>query len=314
MGNRVKILLSAVIACVILFSAYSSLSFAGNASNDSGLTPEKIIAEHVKSIGGPSLLSSVKTRAFVGTTDVDFIQGMTGNIKGGNAMMLVDGEKMAIVLQYKTLDYDEEYFSYNGQEVSVGHIAPGIKSPLAAFLFRFNGIMKKGFLGGTLSLNWPLLNMKDNEANLKYYKTTIEGRELYELEWPESVLNNIKIRMYFEPEKFHHVRTEYTIRIRNDVSLEDQSTFLGNMGTVDADTGEAGSSNLFGGGLTPDSVYTLVEKFDNYKKVSGMMLPHKYTLEYSYDGQGAFIGEWVINAVKFTFNKSYDAKIFKAFK
>jgi hypothetical protein len=311
MGNRTQYVLSTVITCLLILTSQAVVSFAGNANTDSKLTPEQLISEHVKSIGSPSLLGSVQSRAFVGSTNVHFIQGMQGSIENGRSMFVADGNKVGIKLEYKTRDYDSEYFSYDGKEVSVGHIAPGQKSPLADFLFRFNGIMKKGFLGGALSVNWPSMLENVNEPDkLKLEKAMIDDQDLYVLEWPMKTLGNVKIQMYFDPATYHHVRTVYTIRVREDVSVQAD----GYEGQLDDETGEIGVSALPGSAI-PDSIYVLTEKFEDFKKVKGMTLPHKYTLDYSLEGQGtAFMGEWILQADKWVFNRKFDEKIFKAQK
>jgi hypothetical protein len=312
MRRRTRITMMAVLGTALL--AVPLCSLAGSPSTQ-GLTPEALVAQHIKSLGGTDLLSSVHTHAFVGNSDVEFIQGMTGSIKGGSAMIAADGKKTAIVLKYRSVDYPQEYFSFDGENVSVGHIAPGQRSPLADFIFRFPGIMKKGFLGGTLSLGWPLLDKEGDFGKLKYSLEKVEGKELYQLEWPKSTLGNVRIRMFFEPETFRHVRTEYDVRIQEDVSVQSDSQYLGNMGVTSEDSDTAGYSNILRNDMIPDSIYRLVEKFEDYKKVSGMMLPHKYTLEYSLEGQGhSFIGNWTINATKFVFNNKLDPKIFEAQK
>ncbi len=303
-----------IAAVAILLLTASAMSFAGSPSKDE-MTPEKLIAEHIKSLGGTDLLSSVHTRAFIGNTDVEFIQGMTGHITGGTSSIVADGQKMSIILKYNSVDYPQEYLSYDGNEVTVGHIAPGQRSPLADFVFRFNGVMKKGFLGGTLSLGWPFLDSEESLSKLKYKKSTVEGRELHELEWPKSTLGNVRIRMYFDPETYHHVRTEYDVRIQEDVSVQGDAQYMGDMGVLNEDDDTIGYSNLMRRELLPDSIYRLIEKFDNFKKVSGMTLPHKYTMEYSLEGQGhSFIGNWTINATNFIFNRKYQDIIFQAHK
>ncbi len=80
-------------------------------------------------------------------------------------MCVSDGKKLAIVLKYSDINYPGEYFAYNGKDVSVGHISPGQKSPLADFLFRYNGIMKEGLLGGVFSTGWPLLNLQEKPVD-----------------------------------------------------------------------------------------------------------------------------------------------------
>jgi hypothetical protein len=312
MKNRTRILMAAIVGAGLMAAPLCSL--AGSA-NSTGLTPEKLVAEHIKSLGGADLLSAVHTHAFVGSSDVDFIQGMSGSIKGGSAMIAADGKKTAIVLKFGSVDYPQEYFSFNGEDVSVGYIAPGQRSPLADFIFRFPGIMKKGFLGGTLSLGWPLLDKDGDFGKLKFSVEKVEGKELYQLEWPKSTLGNVRIRMFFEPETFRHVRTEYDVRIKGDVSVQSESQYLGSMGETSEDSDTPGFSNIMRKDMLPDSIYRLVEKFEDYKKVSGMMLPHKYSLEYSLEGQGhSFIGNWTINATKFVFNNKLDPKIFEAQK
>lgn len=297
MEKRIKALLPGIACCSLLFTLSSPRSYAEPAENGSDLTPEKLIAEHIKSIGAPITLSSVKSRAFIGYSDVEFIQGIFGSIKGSVSSFVSDGEKLQMAMKYGDLNYPGEYIAYNGNEVSVGHIGPGQRSPLGDFLFRFNGIMKKGFVGGTLSLAWPLLNADEIGVKLKYKKVKVEGRELHRLEWPIQLLGNIRIKMYFEPETFLHVRTEYVVRIENDVSAN------------------PGSSDIMSFSLMPESIYTLIERFDNFKNVSGMTLPHKYSIEYSIEGQGqSFIGHWTIHAEKWIFNRTFDEMIFQAQK
>jgi hypothetical protein len=296
MRERFRTLFAAVVCCSLLFTAQSIISYAEPANADSELTPEKLIAGHIKSIGGPSILSSVKSRAFIGSTDVEFVQGMSGSIKNGVSSFVSDGKKLQIILKYGELNYPEEYIAYNGIEVSVGYISPGQRSPLADFFYRFNSVMKKGFVGGTLSLAWPLLDTEEIQSRLKYKKVTVEGRELHRLEWPMYLLGNIRIKMYFEPDTFRHVRTDYAVRIQEDVAVS---------------TGY----DIMSKGIIPESIYTLIERFDNYKTVSGMTLPHKYSIEYSIEGQGhSFIGHWTINAQKWIFNRTFDEMIFEAQK
>ncbi len=297
MEKGIKLLPPAVVFSSLLLTILFLSSYTGQAETVSDLTPERLIAEHVRSIGSPTTLSSVKTRAFIGFTDVEFIQGMFGKIEGGPASFVSDGKKLQMSMRYGDLNYPAEYIAYNGREVSVGHISPGQRSPLGDFLFRFNGVMKNGFFGGTLSLAWPLLKADEIDVPLKYKKVKVEGRPLHRLEWPIYILGNIRIKMFFEPETFHHVRTEYIVRIKNDVSANPEN------------------NDIMSNSLMPESIYTLIERFDNFKKISGMTLPHKYSIEYSIEGQGqSFIGHWTINAHNWIFNRTFDEMIFKAHK
>lgn len=300
-----------VLSAVVSFSL--SVSLTGNGFAKDELDPEKIIAAHVRSLGSPQALEALKTMAFVGTTSVEFIQGMYGSMNG-TSMCVSEGNKLGIVLKFGDINYPGEYFAYDGKEVSVGYINPGQRSPLADFIFRHNGIMKEGLLGGVLSEGWPLLKLQEKEANLKYSESSIDGRRLHEIEYrPKSSLRDVKIKLYFDPDTYHHVRTEYRVRVRDDMSAAPGGEGT-RKGTFQAAGPEGGGFSTLSQGL-PDSIYVLVEKFDDFKNVGAMKLPHTYTIDYSVEGQGhTFIAKWTVNAVQWAFNRTYDEKIFQAQK
>lgn len=306
--SRMSCFVSAVVLCIFLSIYWTGLGFAKDQ-----VTPEEIVTVHLGSVGNPEALAAIKTLAFVGTTSVEFIQGMHGSMSG-TSMYVSDGKKMGIVLKYDDINYPGEYFAYDGKEVTVGHISPGQKSPLADFLFRHDGIMKEGLLGGVLSGGWPLLHLKERQADLKYSKATIDGRQLHEIEYrPKKSLRDVKIKLYFDPETNRHVRTEYRVRVRDDMSAAPGggATRTGRFQVPGQGTG--GLETLSGG--LPDSIYVLVEKFDDFKKAGELTLPHRYTMDYSVEGQGhTFIAKWTMQAVQWAFNKTYDERIFAAQK
>ncbi len=286
----------ALILCVSLSINRSINGFA----KDQGLTAEQVVAGHLKIIGSPEVLAAIKSRAFVGTSSVDFIQGMSGNMSG-TSMFVSEGKKLAIVLKYADLNYPGEYFAYDGKDVSVGYMSPGQKSPIADFLFRNNGLIKEGLLGGVLSGAWPLLDLKNRQVELKCRETSVDGRRLYEIEYiPKNRLADMKIKMYFDPDTFHHVRTEYQMRIRDDMSA--------------SPGGPSSGGFILREGL-PDSIYVLIENFSDFKKAGEMILPHSYTIDYSVEGQGhTFIAKWNVKAGQWDFSRTYDERIFKAQK
>ena len=275
--------------------------------------PEQVIAGHLKSIGSPEALADLKTLAFAGTTSVEFIQGMYGSMNG-TSMCVSDGARQAIVLKYNDINYPGEYFAYDGKEVSVGYISPGQKSPLADFLFRYNGIMKEGLLGGVYSDGWALLNIKEKQAWMKHRETTIDGRRLHEIEYrPKQSLRDMKIRIYLDAETYRHVRTEYRVQIRDDMSASPGGSGT-RVGKYQATGDETSGFETLRQGL-PDSYYVLVESFDDFKKVGAMTLPHAYTIDYSVEGQGhTFIAKWTMKAVEWLFNRTYNDQIFVAQK
>lgn len=290
-----------ILGCPLFLSQPTGSHAKGNEV----LNAEKMVAAHVKSLGNPKTLAKIQSRTFVGTSEVKMIQGANWTLKG-NSMFVSEGSKLGIVLQYLDVNYPGEYFAYDGADVTVKHISPGRKSPVADFLYRFDKIMKQGLLGGALSTSWPLLSEERTAAaRMKCRKVQLEGRELYALEYrPHSGVGNMKIQIYFDPATFRHVRTEYKVQDRDDATVD--HNYLEVATTRMGDIGRA----------REDSFYKLVERFEEYREVNGMMLPHRYVLEYSQEGgAGAFIAHWTMNAGVWGFNApDLDPNLFRAEK
>jgi hypothetical protein len=298
------------VMCLSLFIAQSEKSYANE-----DLNAEKLVAEHVKSIGRTEYVSKVRSRTFVGNTQVEFIQGASGKMSG-TSMFVSDGPKLAIVMKYGDINYPQEYFAFDGKEVSVGHISPGQKSWVGDFLYRFDEIMKEGLIGGTLSASWPLLNIQEKRVDMKCRKTKVDGEELYELQYrpKNGGFGELKVRMYFEPKTYRHVRTEYRVRTRDDATIGNLETY-DSFGEQDAVKAQNPRGEMLVGQQRPDSIYVLVEKFGDFKKIGGITLPQRYELDYSLEGSGhSFIAHWTLNAAKWGFNDTFDPKIFQAQK
>lgn len=292
-------------------------AFAG----DGGPAIEDIVAAHLKSIGPPELLAGVKNRGMSGKTSVEFLQGGFG-ILAGQCMVVSSGQSLSIILRYGGLDYPGEYFAYDGTDVEISTISPGQRSPLGDFIFRYKGVMKEGLLGGVWSVGWPLLDFEGRSPSLRYEGAkNMAGRELLELEYvPEGGLNSIKVKLFFEPGTFRHVRTEYRLRVEGERALQAGRTVT------------QGVPNLNGSGVTTrdagildpisDSHYLLVETFDNFREITfkdskgnetkGLVLPQSYALEYSVEGQGSsFVGLWKLDADHWVQNGEIDRSVFK---
>jgi hypothetical protein len=146
-------------------------------------------------------------------------------------------------------------------------------------------------MGGALSLGWPLLDIQGKQPRLKCKKSKVGGREMHELEYsPKKGLGDFKIKMYFDPETFRHVRTEYGLRITAAI------------GAGGAETGKEKA----------DSIYRLLEQFDDFREVEGMMLPHRYTIDLSIEGAGStFLARWIIEAKDWIHNGQADPQFFE---
>jgi len=226
------------------------------------------------------------------------------------------------------VDYPREYFAYDGTDVEVSTISPGQRSPLGDFIFRYKGVMKEGLLGGVWSLGWPLLDIEKRNPSVKYVSAKIDGRELHEIDYtPQGGMNNIRVKLFFEPDTFHHVRTEYTLKVQGEQALQAGKTVTrGVPNSGGLTSGQASGPITRNAGVQDpiaDSHYLLVEKFDDFKEVKfkdtkgsetrSLILPHTYALEYSVEGQGSsFVGHWNLIADQWMQNGNVNASVFKA--
>ena len=279
------------------------------------LTADGVISRHLQSIGTPELLKKIQSRSIQGAASYRFIQGMTGIGTDGEFNFVSTDDRLAIIMKFKDVDYPGEYLAFDGKEVSVGHMKPGQRSPLADFIFRNNKLMKEGLLGGVLSIDWPLLDAKRKGASFKNRTIKIEGRQLHELEYrPNKSLGDIIIKMYFDIETFRHVRTEYKVRIGDDSSTLPEGASRRRSVGISRYPGDTSSSEILD--AVPDSIYHLIERFDDFTNCDGLTLPTTYSIEYSIEGQGSsFLGHWNMKAIgPLVHNGEIREDVFKAQK
>ena len=294
-------------------------------ARDKGLTPEEVVAAHLKSIGAPDVLASIKNRGMGGKASVEFVQGGTGKM-AGQCLVVSSGRSLGIILKYGGPDYPGEYFAFDGTDVDVATITPGQRSPLGDFIFRYKGVMKEGLLGGVWSLGWPLLDIGKRNPSLKYVSAKIDGGDLHEIDYtPKGDMNNVKVKLFFEPDTFRHVRTEYLLRISGEQSLQSgQTVTRGAPSSAAVATGQSGIITRNAGvqDQIAYSYYKLVEKFDDFKEVKvkdakgvetgSLILPQSYALEYSVEGQGSsFLGHWNLIADQWMLNGNISPAMFK---
>ncbi len=271
------------------------------------ITPEELVQNHLKALGSPEKLEEIKSWGVSGTATVEFIQGATGKLTDGFFMCVSDGPKVGLRMQFSDINYPGEYFAYDGKDVTVGYITPTQRSPIALYIFQHNSIMKEGFLGGVLTTAWPLLRIGEEKPRMKLGKASIDGQEFYELEYgaPGKRPGNMTVKLYFD-EDFHHRRTEYRVRVADDLTATQNVVSSG--GLVNTPSEPTGRPADRAPGATimegmPDSIYLLVEKFDNFAVVGGVALPQSYEIEYSVQGQAAsFLARWDVRAQYFTSN------------
>jgi len=294
---------------IVLLLPILSIAFA----QEKVMTPDELIAAHLKSIGSPEALKALQSRVLSGLAAVKFVQGASGAWNDGAFLMASEANKVGLVMQFGALEYPGERFGFDGKNVVVGNMKPGQRSPVADFIYRHNSFVKEGLLGGTLSLAWPFLNSKEKQAELKVGNGKLDGRPVYELEYRKKNLGDVRVKLIFDAENFHHLRSEYKVTVKSDMTATRNA--VGSVTILHTERGDnemAPNATIMDG--VADSNYMLVEKFDNYQAAGGLTLPYSYTIEYELQGQGtSFVANWAMRASgKFTNNGQIDPSFFNS--
>ena len=110
-----------------------------------------------------------------------------------------------------------------------------------------------------MSLRWNLLDIEKHKTQLSGGGTKkIDGRKLVALDYKASSggAANFAVKLYFDPDTFSHVRTEYRFEVA-------------------AREGTFGAANQ-----QAFAVISLIEEFSDFKNVDGLNLPYTYRVTY----------------------------------
>ena len=279
-----------LVLSLIVWSFLLSSSINTSVRADEKLKPEEILAKHLDSIGSAEERALVKTRVILGVSKY-VRRGPGGGQTEGRAVLASENEKYMFGMKFAVPGYDVESIGFDGKDLTVGWAAPGVRS-LLEILFRNNeSTFKHGLLSGTLTSSWPLLNLTDEKAKLKYSGTKkIDGANLHQVKYQPRKGSDMEVSLYFDAETFRHVRTEYT-RVN--------SANIGS-GGVDSSAGQT------------ERRYKLVETFGDFRKEGSLTLPHTYAMKLEITGGNSreVIDEWTLTLSDFVFNKPIDPKDF----
>lgn len=277
--NRTRFLTGFTTIFVVVFSLTANLLAGGDK-----MTPDELITKHLQSIGSPEARAAMKSVTAIGTTKATFF-GRGAGVAGGIAVVASEGDKYLVAMKFNNPDYPFEKMAYDGDDFSVGFIRPGVRSNLGQFLLTNKGTFKRGIFSGALSTSWELLDFDEKDAKLKYSgMEKIDGKKYHELEYNPRKGSELSIKLFFDPDTFRHVRTEYTrtISARQGAS-------------VDASAGQS------------ETRYKLVEDFSDFKEENKLTLPHTYRIYLEIlTGNGTTSYEWLMNLQKFNFNQPID--------
>lgn len=287
----------------------------GNAATEVKL--EDILAGHLASIGAPAIRAAAKSRVFEGTTQFNVLTGGSGKAADGTAAIVSDGRKVQLMMKFANSNYHGERFICDGNKVSVAPATDAqTRSNFGNFVYIQDIVLREGLLGGELSTAWPLLDLEQRKAKLSYEGLKIiGGKQLYEVRYKPKKGQDVEIRLYFEPESFHHVLTVYTLSIRpqmvqgGDVSglavPEMGGAASPIQGTVGSDAAQASGQQ--------ETRYHIEERFSDFKTVDGLTLPNHYAIHFTQEPQSGntTILDWDTSATRILENISVDARNFQ---
>lgn len=241
---------------VVLFAVSVIAAASAAIAKDERVSADELIAKHLQSLG-KSTDSAGATRLFQGKVAFSEIIGRNVHIEGASSL-LSQRRKIKCAFQFGAPQYQGEQFVFDGQKGMVGMIDPTSRSNLGTFLYSQEEVLREGLFAGTLSSAWPLLDLTQSGAKLKYDGLRkIDGRDLHDVIYtPKKRGGNgdLSIHLYFDPENYHHVMTIYTLTLHNPDGNAQEGT---------------------------DEVrQTLEERFDDFRVTDGLTVPWHWTLRF----------------------------------
>jgi len=278
---------SIAIVLIVLFVAHI---FGSSTPVADKITPEELVAKHLEAIGTAEARKTNRSRIAAGTSLMNLKTGGRGT-SNGPALLASQNEKVLLKAEFNSSEYPFEKIGFDGRKLHAKQYSPGVRSPLAEFFMSHDKVFAEGLIGGTLSSAWPLLDLAARGPKLQYAGTEkIDGRQAHKLRYLPRDGGDLKITIYIDAENFQHLRTQY------------ERVIAAPMGGT---PGESASQR--------EMRYQLVEDFRDFKTEGGLMLPHKYTINYSvFKLNNPIALDWTFNLTRFTFDYPIEDKQFLA--
>ena len=278
---------SIAIVLIVLFVAHI---FGSSTPVADKITPEELVAKHLQAIGTAEARKTNRSRIAAGTSLMTLKTGGRGT-SNGPALFASQNVKVLLKAEFNSSEYPFEKIGFDGRKLHAKQYSPGVRSPLAEFFMSHDKVFAEGLIGGTLSSAWPLLDLAARGPKLQYAGTEkIDGRQAHKLRYLPRDGGDLKITIYIDAENFQHLRTQY------------ERVIAAPMGGT---PGESASQR--------EMRYQLVEDFRDFKTEGGLMLPHKYTINYSvFKLNNPIALDWTFNLTRFTFDYPIEDKQFLA--
>jgi hypothetical protein len=204
--------------------------------------------------------------------------------------MASEGNKHLLDMYFGQVNYPFERTAYDGDTTTVGFLRPGVRSPLGNFLYTYSVLLKTGLVGGTLSSAWPFLNGAEKSLHTELSgKKKLDNIEVYEVKCFPKGGAELSISLFFSTDTYQHIRSIYRRTLQNQIGM-----------SVDSAKG------------TLNTQYVFTEYFSDFRKESGLVLPHTYNLELSITSdKGTLTSKWKNTLTQFSFNQNIDPANFR---
>src|SRR5687768_16932158 len=126
---------SATLCLLIAISLIHMVGASAQAQNKEKLTADELVARHLKSIGSPADVASVKTRVIAGTSLITLRSPGAGQ-NSGLSILFSEANRNVIAMSFSNPAYPHEKFGYDGDKLVVSYIRPGVRSTLGDFIFQ----------------------------------------------------------------------------------------------------------------------------------------------------------------------------------
>ena len=266
---------------LFMFAALASVSVAQD------LKPEEIIAKHLDAIGKKATRDSLKTMLIGGRGSFEAKNPVVRG--GGQAMVVSNPDNLYFMLTFKSNDYPFEKVGYFTDKVSIPFVNSGKRSLLGSFLAEHSKVLSDGLFGGVMSMKWAF-NGVDKKLRMRSVGTKkVNDRKAYVIDFlpSGSGSSDFNIKLYFDAETFHHVRSEYRREFQAGAAV---------FGTQN----QIASASL-----------SLTEDFSDFRTVEGLTLPYAYSVRFNSNTNSAmYENTWGITVVQYIFNQNLTPDFF----
>ena len=279
----------AILACTIFCTV--------QANPDTKLTPAEVIAKHLESIGSEEARARVRGTQIKGSAAVTVRLCGEGQVNG-QVLIGSNGKMNLIDMNFDTAGYPYELLRFDGKNLHVSQFKAGSRTCLGQFFVAHDDVFKEGLVGGALTEAWPLLNVEEKNPKLEYGGLKKVGdKQLHSLKYTPRKGSDLKIVLFFEPETFRHVRTEY----QRVIYSAEQRKIGGAPGQLPSVSSQS----------APAARIEAYEVFSDFKDEAGLNLPHTYKFHLAIQSElKPAIVDWTFNLSDFTFNAPLDPSAF----